>query len=76
MGGIVRDDEPRLARIFLDGSPPQPIASEYSVDPVCQLTELPSNFVIGDFDVSPDGTEIIFDREQESSSIVLIERRH
>ncbi len=150
-GGIVREGEPRLARIFLDGSPPQPMASEYSVDPVWapdgkyfvysgadvgttfplrasapdgrpygiptliltrgahpafsrnsgslvilrgeythknfwlwdpktgaerQLTDLPSNFVIGDFDVSPDGTEIIFDREQESSSVVLIERTH
>jgi serine/threonine protein kinase/Tol biopolymer transport system component len=149
LGGIVRDGEPRLARIFLDGSPPQPMASEYSVDPVWspdgkyfvysgadvgttfpvrasapdgrpygipsliltrgahpafarnsgslvilrgeythknfwlwdpktgaerQLTDLPSSFVIGNFDVSPDGTEIIFDREQESSSIVLIER--
>jgi hypothetical protein len=39
-----------------------------------QLTDLPSNFVIGDFDVAPDGTEIIFDRMQESSSIVLFER--
>jgi hypothetical protein len=39
-----------------------------------QLTDLPSNFLIGDFDVSPDGTEIIFDREQESSSLALIER--
>jgi len=39
-----------------------------------QLTDLPSSFVIGDFDVSPDGTEIIFDREQESSSLALIER--
>ena len=29
---------------------------------------------IGDFDVSPDGTEIIFDRAQDSSSIALIER--
>jgi Tol biopolymer transport system component len=151
LGGIVREGEPRLARIFLDGRPPQPMASEYSVDPVWspdgkyfvysgadvgttfplrasapdgrpygiptliltrgahpafsrnsgslvvlkgeythknfwlwdpktgaerQLTDLPSNFVIGDFDVSPDGTEIIFDREQESSSIVLIERTH
>jgi serine/threonine protein kinase/Tol biopolymer transport system component len=151
LGGIVREGEPHLARIFLDGSPPQPMASEYSVDPVWspdgkyfvysgadvgttfplrasapdgrpygiptliltrgahpafarnsgslvilrgeythknfwlwdpktgaerQLTDLPSNFVIGDFDVSPDGTEIIFDREQESSSIVLIERMH
>jgi hypothetical protein len=38
-----------------------------------QLTDLPSSFVIGDFDVSPDGTEIIFERVQESSSIALIE---
>jgi hypothetical protein len=30
--------------------------------------------VIGDFDVSPDSAEIIFDRVQASSSIVLIER--
>jgi Tol biopolymer transport system component len=40
-----------------------------------QLTDLPSNFAIGDFDVSPDGTEIIFDRVQDSSNIALIERR-
>ena len=39
-----------------------------------QLTDLPAGFVIGDFDVSPDGAEIIFDRVQESSSVVLIER--
>jgi serine/threonine protein kinase/Tol biopolymer transport system component len=39
-----------------------------------QLTDLPSSFVIGDFDVSPDGSEIIFDRAQDSSSIALIER--
>ena len=39
-----------------------------------QLTDLPASFVIGDFDVSPDGTEVVFDRVQESSSVVLIER--
>jgi hypothetical protein len=39
-----------------------------------QLTDLPAGFVIGDFDVSPDGAEIVFDRAQESSSVVLIER--
>jgi hypothetical protein len=39
-----------------------------------QLTDLPASFVIGDFDVSPDGGEIVFDRVQESSSVVLIER--
>jgi serine/threonine protein kinase len=149
VGSIVHNGEPRLARIFFDGSPPQPMGSEYSVNPVWspdgqyfvysgadvgttfplrasapdgrpygipsliltrgaheafsrnsgslvilrgeythkdfwlwnpktgaerQLTDLPSSFVIGDFDVSPDGTEIIFDREQESSSLALIER--
>jgi Tol biopolymer transport system component len=149
IGAIVRNGEPRLARIFLDGTAPQPMASEYSIDPVWspdgkyfvysgaqvattfplrasapdgrpygmpgliltigarrvafsrnsgslvilrggvdrkdfwqldpqtgaerQLTDLPSSFVIGDFDVSPDGTEIIFERVQESSSIALIE---
>jgi hypothetical protein len=35
---------------------------------------LPANFQIGDFDVSPDGGEIVFDRLQETSSVVLIER--
>jgi len=39
-----------------------------------QLTNLPANIAIGDFDVSPDGTEIVFDRIQEVSSVVLIER--
>jgi Tol biopolymer transport system component/DNA-binding winged helix-turn-helix (wHTH) protein len=149
IGAIVRNGEPRLARIFLDGTAPQPMVSEYSIDPVWspdgkyfvysgaqvattfplraaapdgrpygmpgliltigarraafsrnsgslvmlrggidrkdfwrldpqtgterQLTDLPSSFVIGDFDVSPDGTEIIFERMQESSRIALIE---
>jgi serine/threonine protein kinase/Tol biopolymer transport system component len=39
-----------------------------------QLTALPAGFAIGDFDVSPDGAEILFDRIQESSSVMLIER--
>jgi serine/threonine protein kinase/Tol biopolymer transport system component len=39
-----------------------------------QLTDLPASFVIGDFDVAPDGSEIVFERVQESSSVVLIER--
>lgn len=38
------------------------------------LTSLGPDFVIGDFDVSPDGREIVFDREQDSSDIVAIER--
>jgi Tol biopolymer transport system component len=150
VSAIVRNGEPRLARIFLDGKPPQPMASEYSLNPVWsndgkylfysgadvgtnfplralgpdgrpygmpsliltrgarrvvfssnsesliilrgeighknfvlwnpktgaerQLTDLPGNFTIGDFDVSPDGQEIIFDRVQETSGIALIER--
>lgn len=150
VGAIVSDGEPRLARIFLDATPPQSIVSDYSVDPVWspdgkyfvytgpqvatifplrasapdgrpynmpgliltigarrvaftrdsgslvflrggidrkdfwqlnlqtgterQLTNLPANFEIGDFDISPDGAEIVFDRLQETSSVVLIER--
>ena len=153
VGAIVRDGEPRLVRIALDGSPQQPMAAEYSVDPVWspdgryfvysgaevgttfplraagpdgrpytrpnlimtrgarrvaflrqsgslvilrgdinhknfwlmdpdtgaerQLTDLPANVAVGDFDVSPDGSEIIFDRlESDSSSVALIERAH
>ena len=150
VGAIVSDGEPRLARIYLDATPPQSIVSDYSVDPVWspdgkyfvytgaqvatifplrasapdgrpynmpgliltigarrvafardsgslvflrggidrkdfwqlnpqtgterQLTDLPAGFVTDDFDVSPDGAEIVFDRVQESSSVVLIER--
>jgi serine/threonine protein kinase/Tol biopolymer transport system component len=150
VSAIMRDGEPHVARIFLDGRPPQLLVSEYSLDPAWspdgkylvysgadvgttfplrasspdgrtygmasliltrgarrvvfarnsgslvilrgevghknfwlldprtgaerQLTDLPSKFVIGDFDVSPDGTEIIFDRLQDSSSIALLER--
>ena len=150
VGAIVSDGEPRLARIFLDGTPPESIVSDYSVDPVWspdgkyfvytgaqvatifplrasapdgrpynmpgliltigarrvafvrdsgslvflrggidrkdfwelnpgsgaerQLTSLPANFAIGDFDVSPDGGEIVFDRVEEHSSLALIAR--
>jgi serine/threonine protein kinase len=150
VGAIMRDGEPHLANIFLDGRAPQPLVSEYSVDPTWspdgkylvysgadvgttfplrasgrdgrpygmasliltrgarrvafaqktgslvilrgevghknfwlldpqsgaerQLTDLPSKFAIGDFDVAPDGSEIIFDRTQDSSNIALIER--
>ena len=152
VGAIMRDGEPHLANIFLDGRPQQPLVSEYSVDPAWspdgkyvvysgadvgttfplrasgrdgrpygmasliltrgarrvafaqktgslvilrgevghknfwlldpqtgaehQLTDLPSKFTIGDFDVAPDGSEIIFDRTQDSSNIALIERAH
>lgn len=39
-----------------------------------QLTELPADFVIRDFDLSPDGTELVVDRVEEYSRIALIER--
>jgi hypothetical protein len=38
-----------------------------------QLTDLPAKFEIGDFDVSPDGKEIVLDQIQDSSSIALLE---
>ena len=38
------------------------------------LTQLPRDFVIGDFDVSADGTEVVLDRIQENSELALIER--
>ena len=39
-----------------------------------QLTSLGRGFTIGDFDISPDGRELIFDRSRDESDIVLIER--
>ena len=39
-----------------------------------QLTNFAANFLSGDFDISPDGREIIFDREEDNSDLVLIER--
>jgi Tol biopolymer transport system component len=38
-----------------------------------QLTSLPGDFDIRDFDVSPDGREVVFERVQERSDIVLLE---
>jgi len=40
-----------------------------------QLTRLRRGFVIGDFDISQDGREIIFDRTREQSGIVLFDLR-
>jgi hypothetical protein len=39
-----------------------------------QLTNFGRDFVIGDFDLSPDGREIVLEREQDNSDIVLIDR--
>jgi Tol biopolymer transport system component len=38
-----------------------------------QLTELPSDFDIRDFDVSPDGHEIVLERVQDHSNVVLLD---
>jgi dipeptidyl aminopeptidase/acylaminoacyl peptidase len=40
-----------------------------------QLTNLRPGYTIGDFDLSPDGREIIFDRTREESDIVLFDLR-
>ena len=39
-----------------------------------QITAFGRGFTIGDFDISPDGRELIFDRSRDESDIVLIER--
>jgi Tol biopolymer transport system component len=38
-----------------------------------QLTDFPPGFFLRDFDVSPDGKQIVFDRTQENSDVVLID---
>jgi tricorn protease-like protein len=38
-----------------------------------QLASLARDFIIRDFDVSADGREIVFDRVQENSDLVLID---
>jgi Tol biopolymer transport system component len=39
-----------------------------------QLTKLAASFVIHDFDVSADGSRIVFDRSEDTSQVALIER--
>lgn len=39
------------------------------------LSELPPDFTVRDFDVSADGSQIVFDRVQENSDLALIERK-
>jgi dipeptidyl aminopeptidase/acylaminoacyl peptidase len=150
VAAVLRDGEPRLTRIPVNGEPPIPFISEYSIDPVWSpdgrfvvysgadvgttfplraaaadgrpyplpsimltrgarrvaflhdsqtlvilrgeighkdlwaldlqsgsqrpLAVLPPEFLIGEFDVSADGAEVVLDRQQSSSSIALIER--
>ena len=38
-----------------------------------QLTNLSSDFEIHDFDISPDGREVVLERVQEHSDIVLLD---
>jgi Tol biopolymer transport system component len=38
-----------------------------------QLTKLPDDFDIGDFDISPDDREVVLERVQERSDIVLLD---
>ena len=148
----VRDAEPRLTRFFLDGAPPLPLLSEYSVDPVWSpdghflvysgadvgttfplraaaadgrpfplpsvmltrgarrvaffrdaqtlvilggeirhknfrlldlrtgtqrdLAALPLDFDVRDFDVSADGSQLVFERAQLNSDLAVIDRTH
>lgn len=39
-----------------------------------QISSLPDDFTIGDFDIAPDGRSITFDRVQANSDLVLIDR--
>ena len=150
VSAVIRDGEPRLTRIFLNGDSPLPLVSEYSIDPVWSpdgrfvvysgadvgttfplraaaadgrpyplpsvmltrgarrvvffrdsqtvvilggeivhknfslldlrtgtqhvIAEFPADFVLRDFDVSANGSEIVFDRVQVNSDLALIER--
>jgi len=38
-----------------------------------RLTNLPADFDIRDFDISPDGHEVVFERVQQRSDIVLLD---
>jgi hypothetical protein len=37
------------------------------------LTNLPPEFDIRDFDISPDGREVVIERAQERSNVVLLD---
>jgi hypothetical protein len=38
-----------------------------------ELTNLPADFDVRDFDVSSDGSEVIFERVQQRSDVVLMD---
>jgi Tol biopolymer transport system component len=39
-----------------------------------QLTRFPSDFSVRDFDISADGRELVLERVQEHSDVVLLDR--
>ena len=39
-----------------------------------RMTSLPVDFTVRDFDLSPDGTELVLERTQQQADVVLIER--
>jgi Tol biopolymer transport system component len=41
-----------------------------------QLTALPPDFTVNDFDISADGSELILDKVEDNSDMALIERPH
>jgi hypothetical protein len=41
-----------------------------------QLTTLPPDFTVNDFDISADGSELILDKVEDNSDMALIERPH
>jgi Tol biopolymer transport system component len=40
-----------------------------------QLTNFGPEFIVRDFDISPDGRELVVEQVQEQSDIVLIDRQ-
>jgi tricorn protease-like protein len=38
-----------------------------------QITTLPDDFGVADFDVSPDGRDVVLERVQEHADIVMID---
>ena len=38
-----------------------------------QLTDFPPDFDIRDFDISPDGREVVLERVQENADVVLLD---
>jgi Tol biopolymer transport system component len=88
VSAALRDGEPRLMKISLDGSPPTQLVPEYSIDPtwspdgeylIYSGADVGTTFVlravaIRDFDVTRDGRSIEFDRIREGSRIALIDR--